>query len=139
MVASILPAIVFVRGWLKPDIEIDVMPEQLVFKQRCLSIADEHEAAAATGLFLDTVWARSCLLRRQPLKLEIVAGEYDDLIASPRRRERVDLLISVGSSIRPGLYVARRGLTAFRIKVAALASTEASSLGTEALRAQQQQ
>jgi hypothetical protein len=127
MIESILRAIVLLRAWLKPDVEMDVTPAQFLFKQRRLSVANEYDATAATGLFLETVWARNWWLRRQPLKLEIVAGEYD-AITSPRRRERVDLLISVGSSIRPGAYVARRDLTAFRIRVGASPRSEASGV-----------
>ena len=112
----LLGVVVLCRAWCRPDIHIEALQGEVRLERRCLSVADEQEATAATGLFLRTFWMRDRLWRRKPVKLELLAGEYD---AGQRRRATVDLLISVGASVHPGLYVARREFTALRVRVGA--------------------
>lgn len=112
----VLGAVVFLRAWIRPDVRIEAVRGEVRFEQKRLRVADEYEGTAPTGLFLHTLWVRDWLLRPHPLKVEILAGEYDNGV-QPRKREKVDLLITVGSTVRAGIYVACRGLTAFQVRV----------------------
>ena len=111
-----LEAIVFVRAWIKPDVRITAAPGEIRLEQGRLYVADDAEATAGPGTFLHTVWARDWRLRRRSLKLEAIAGDYESEDV-PGRRKQVDLLISAGMNMRPGSYVAWRGLTAFKVRV----------------------
>jgi hypothetical protein len=112
----ILQGIVFIRGWLRPDIKLEASRGEVRAEQNRLAIANDEEATAPTGLFLRTMWARDSRGSRRAVKIELVAGDYR-LEHTAKRRETVDLILSVGATVRPGCYIAVRGLTAIQIRV----------------------
>lgn len=119
----LLSVVLFFRAWMKPDVPIVVAPGQVRLEKDRLYAFDDAEATALPGTFLHTAWVRDWLGRRHSVKLELLAGVYDVQHASdaddvqPRHRQKVDLLLSAGSSVLPGRYVARRGFTAFQVRV----------------------
>lgn len=109
------------RKWIWPDLRLKIPAgghEQLHHAMSGLS-ADVH---AEPGSILRTAWAQSRLGRRQRVKVEILTTETG-LAESPhgKREDKSpvahDVLVSVGSSVRPGKYLARLAEGAVLVEV----------------------
>jgi hypothetical protein len=77
--------------------------------------ARHSEGYDEPGTILQTAWARGLLWRRHRLKVETFVSE--DAGANDGDNRRLDLLISVGQSVRRGIYLAKTPNGPIRVRV----------------------
>jgi hypothetical protein len=99
------------RKWFYPDLEVVLAAGGHV--QKTLPAAAIAEAVAEPGSITQTAWAKNPFWRRRRIKLETFVS---DTSAGPGAH-RVDLLVSVGKSVRPGRYLAAVHDSAVRVTV----------------------
>jgi len=117
LTARVFRPLVFLRGWFRPDLQITSSPGQVSVERARLPVSDHSESVAPLGSWLATSWARHWRAGRQHLKIEIFAGDYQAAEDTVRRRDHVDVITSVGVSVRPGRYVAVHELNAIQVLV----------------------
>ncbi len=117
------------RQWLWPTVKVRLgAGESGQYRQALRKPA--ADGAVEPGTIRQTLWARSRWRRRQRIKVETLAAgtAWDALGDGPRAfsdtapagddaRERYDVLVSVGQSVRPGTYLARAANGAVRVRV----------------------
>jgi len=89
------------RGWLFPDLTVSLRRGGHV--QQRLPRAAIPERKAEPGTITETIWARNRVWRRKRIKVETFVSDAH----TGSDAHAVDLLISVGTSVPPGRYVAR--------------------------------
>jgi hypothetical protein len=105
-----LALVVFLkRKWIWPDFKVAIPAgTNLKFD----SIRRVHHGVEA-GTILQTAWAKTLYGTRQRIKVETFAA--DSLHADAR--SDLDMLVSVGASVRPGAYLARLPSGGVRVNV----------------------
>jgi hypothetical protein len=99
------------RKWLYPDMEVVLTSGGHV--QHTLPEATIAEAEAEPGTITQTAWAKNRLWLRKRIKLETFVSDT----SAGRGAHRIDLLVSVGKSVRPGRYLAAVHDAAVRVTI----------------------
>lgn len=107
--------IILNRNWLFPDVTVALGPGQHVQKSLSTRRLD-GETTADPGTILQTSWARSWIGLRKRIKVETFVSE--DAPADPERAP-IDILVSAGSSVPAGRYLAKTRRLTVRIDVSA--------------------
>ena len=105
-----LAIIVFLkRKWLWPDFKVRLQ----VGKKMQFDNVLRGRGGMEPGMILHTAWAKAWYGTRQRIKVETFAAEglHSD------SRSKLDLLVSIGTSVRPGVYLAKLPNGAIRVYV----------------------
>jgi hypothetical protein len=108
LVASLL---FLYRHWLAPDLTVTVGRGSHL--QQSLNSTPVDAADAEPGTILRTEWARNWMGFRQRIKVESFVADH----VEGAGKHPVDLLVSVGRSVRPGKYVAAGAHGSVKVEV----------------------
>lgn len=89
------------RKWIWPDVSLKLTAGGYEQRRRALPMMD-GEKKAEPGTILQTVWATNRRGRLQRIKVETFVSEEKS-----QNFAQLDLLVSVGKSVRPGIYLAK--------------------------------
>jgi HEAT repeat protein len=119
------------RKWLWPSMKVRLGPGECCQYRKAVK-KGPGDGHAEPGAITQTLWAQSRFGRRQRIKVETLAtGESWEIVGEDGRsfkdtaplaqnpKERNDVLVSVGRSVRPGTYLARGANVTIRVRVRA--------------------
>jgi len=116
------------RKWIWPDVKVSMSPGESSQLQSAIRMLKDEEGTEP-GTILNTVWARRWLAGRRRIKVETFASDETFRSGglkrgkqpSGKRRgysdKKLDVLVSVGASVRSGIYLAKNPNGAVRITV----------------------
>ena len=99
------------RHWLAPDLTVTVA--RGAHLQQSLKSTPVDAADAEPGAILRTEWARNWMGFRRRIKVESFVADH----VEGAGQHAVDLLVSVGRSVRPGKYVAAGAHGSVKVEV----------------------